>query len=210
MLLRTRALAGLCLIALGILVAVPSAAATTYTVGANPYTATNAISVTDLWDSYELTAAAGSHVTYSVTASGGGCVMALFAKGHSVTAASSYYVLYSQESCVPSYSNTFPVASSDGTDFSVLVITTSLTAVDYTLTVNVQGPAVLDLALVGALVILAAVVIAGVAVLLLRRRKAAKVPPPVYAPPAYPSQPMPPVPPAEPPQQPPSPPGSWP
>lgn len=185
----------------------PDAAATTYTVTANPYSRSDTISIQELWDAYELTAANGARVTYSVTASGGGCVMLLFAKGHGITMSSTYYVAYSQESCVSSYSTTFPVGSNDGTDFTVIIATTSSMDVPYTVNVNVQSPGALDTALI---ILVVVAVIGGPVIvgLLLRRRKAARTPPPMVMPPAYQTPyPMPPgYPPQQPPEQPPTPP----
>lgn len=174
----------LAMVCLGVLVAVlaaPAVSATTYTVDADPYTATNAVSVTDTWDTYELTASAGQSIAYSVSAAGGGCVMLLFIKGHSVTVNSQYYVAYSQANCVSSYSNTFPVASADGTDFSVLITTTNMSPVTYTVNINTTGGGLGSLLYVLLALIVVIVVVAVIVVVLVRRRK----PPTSMAPPPY-------------------------
>ena len=189
----TKTFARLCLVAVGILLILPNAAAKTYSVDASPYTATNTLGALDLWDSYELSAPNGAHVTYSVTTSGSGCVMVLFVEGHSVTMDSTYYVLYSQESCVASYSNSFPVGSNDGTDFTVLVSTTSMSDVTYTVNIGVQPSSLLDIALGLALIVVIAAVVV-VVLVVRRRRKAARAPPPAAGlqpqmpPPGYPPQ----------------------
>lgn len=197
----SRTFARLCLIAVGILLVLPNATATTYAVSGSPYTPTNTLGSLDLWDSYELSAPNGAHVTYSVATSGAGCVMVLFVKGHSVSMSSTYYILYSQENCVASYSNTFPVGSNDGTDFTVLVATTSMSDVTYTVNIGVQPSSILDIAL-GLAVIVVIVAVVVVVLVVRRRRKAAKAPPmgpqPQMPPPGYPPQ--------QPPQQPPLPP----
>ncbi len=204
--LATRFLTAMCVgVLVGVLVA-PVASATTYTVTATQYSATNDVSITDLWDSYELTASVGQSIEYSVSASGGGCVLLLFIRGHSVTINSQYYSAYSQVNCVPSYSNRFPVASSDGTDFSVLIATTSSTSVTYTVNINVVDPG-LGGALLGLFIIFIPIIVIVIVVVLalLRRRKKATPMPPYAAP--WPTQPqtMPP-PPVTPPEQPPQPP----
>ncbi len=191
-----RTLAGFCLIAALVLTVAPDAAAMTFAVDTNPFTASGMLGPFDLWNTYELTAANGDRVAYTVTASGSGCVMVLFVKGHSVTLSSTYYTSYSQENCVSSYSDTFPVGSDDGTSFTVLVTTSQTTDVAYTVRINVQAPTAIDLALMVVVVVLVVGAPVIAAVVLWRRRKA-KTPPPVQAPQPYP--------PGYPPQQPPPP-----
>jgi len=97
------------------------------------------------FDTFELTAQSGQHVKYTMTVtSTGGCAMLLFVKGHNVNPSSQYYVAYSQENCVSSYSNDFPVASSDGTTFSVVVLTQQSQNVDYSVTIQTYSPAIPD------------------------------------------------------------------
>lgn len=207
--LRTHLAAVMCLVLLTDLLVAPTAAATTTTVTSNPFSASGTITAAEIWDSFELTASSGSRVTYTVTASGGGCVMVFFAQGHSVTMSSSYYVSYSQENCVASYTNTFPVSSGEGTDFSLVVSSTMGTDVPYTVNVSVASPGALD-AVLGVLVIAVILVLVPVVLVLLRRRKKVVTVPPPYMPPMTPPPPyappgQTPLPPS--PEQPPSSPG---
>lgn len=183
--LQTRLAALTCLLLLASFLVAPTVSATTTAVTTNPFSASGTLSSMEIWDSFELTAASGSRVTYTVTAASGGCVMVFFAQGHSVTMSSSYYVSYSQESCVSSYTNTFPVASSDGTAFSVVVSSTETVDVPYTININVASPGALD-AILGVLVIVVIVVIVAVVVVVLRRRKKVVSMPPPYIPPMMP------------------------
>jgi len=174
----------------------PTALAVNYTVDANPYSATHTVTSTNLYDTYELTAANGQSVAYSMTVTTtGGCAQLFFVKGHNVGPASQYYIAYSQENCVASYSNSFPVASSDGTQFTVLITTTQSTDVTYNVAVSVTTP-VIPSWVIGLIVVILIVVVIAVIRTVLRRRRRAAMPPPM-APPPYPAPP-------------PSPPGQWP
>lgn len=182
--------------------AAPLASATTYSVTTSTYTATNDISTLDFWDAYEFYANAGQTIQYSISAAGGGCVMLLFVKGQSVSPTSQYYASYSQESCAASYSNNFPVASSDGQAFTILVLTVSSTPVTYTINVNKVTPGIPPILLTLLMIILVPIVVVVFVVVLFmrrRRRKASAValPPPAVAPSGGP--PLPPTPPEQPP-----------
>lgn len=207
---RTHLAALLCLLLLAMLLVAPTAGATTTSVTSNPFSASGTLTTTEIWDSFELSASSGSRVTYTVTAASGGCVMVLFTQGHSVTMSSSYYISYSQENCVSSYTNTFPVGSNDGTDFSVVVSSTASMDVPYTVNISVAPPSELG-AILGVLVIVVIVVIVAVVLVVRRRRKkVVSVPPPyipsMMPPPAYTPPDQTPLP--QPPEQPPWNPGT--
>lgn len=187
--LMGRILAALCLGALVVVFAAPAASAATYIVTANPYTATHSLSVTDSWDSYEITASTGSKISYSVAVTETGCVKLALVQGHGVTLDSQYYIDYSQETCVASYSNTFPVESGEGTDFSVVIMTSMMTGVNYTISISTAAPAGLDpLVVLAVLLPILAVVIVVVVLVARRRKRAVPMAPPPYVP-AWPPQP---------------------
>src|SRR5437867_2023026 len=192
---------GLAVAALVALMFTPAAAATNYTVSSNPYSASVTLRSTELWDTHELNASNGQNVAYSfsVTTSGG-CASLLFVKGHNANLQSQYYTAYStvsgnQLNCVTSYSNSFPVGSSDGTLFTVLITTTQNQDVDYTVSVNITTP-VIPTWLVGLLAFIGIVVVVALvgALIRRRRRKPALMPPmaPPYVGPGAPGAPMPP------------------
>ncbi len=185
-----------------VLTTAPAAMATTYTVSTNPYTATVTLLASEPWDAHELSAANGQNVAYSLSVTtSGGCASLLFVKGHGADLNSQYYVTYSQETCVTSYSNSFPVASADGTQFSVLIATEQSQDINYTVTVNVTTPAIPSWAL-GLLVVVGLVVIGVVIRTLIRRRRKAAAPMPPATPP-YPGTGAPGTPPTGPEQWPP-------
>ena len=110
-----------------------------YQVTSNPYEVENTLLSTELWDSYELVAARGDRVSYSMTvATPTGCAMLLFVKGHNVDGNSQYYVQYSEDRCVTSYANTFRVGPSDGTWFSVVIASDQSQDIDYRLAISIQ------------------------------------------------------------------------
>ncbi len=194
---------------LGVVLA-PSAAATNYTVSTNPFTATHTLSSTDLWDTYELTAQNGQDIAYSVTVlTAGACAKLFFIKGHNANEQSLYYVDYSQTSCVTTYSKSFPVESSDGTQFTVLIETTYSGNVSYVVTVGITTPVVPSWAIGAIVLIVILVVVMVIVALVRRRRKPAMMPPTAPSPyggpttPAYPGAPPPAYPQQQPPQQPP-------
>jgi len=169
------------------------ASATVYSVDSSDYTRTVILSNASIMDNFELTAKSGEHIKYSVSVNTpGGCALLFFSKGHDITMQSQYLVAYSQENCVQSYSNEFPVSSDDGTDFTVTISTSYPDDLDYTVTIKTFAPAIPDW-LVGVLVFIVIIVIVAVigAVVRGRKRKAAQ------------AQMMPPM---QPPQQPPFPP----
>ena len=198
---------GLAIVALVAISTAPAATATNYVVSANPYTARATLLNSETWDTHELVAQNGQNVAYTMTVNTtGACLSLLFVKGHNASLSSQYYVSYSEENCVQTYSKSFPVGSSDGTQFTVLLATSYNGDVDYTVSISVTSPAIPSW-LVGLLVVIAIIaVLAIVGALIRRRRKPAMMPP--MAPPPYvgPGAQMPPqqYPPQQyPPQQPP-------
>src|SRR5437899_12588385 len=100
----------------------------------------------------------------------GGCAMLLFVKGHNANMQSQYAPSYSQETCAARYSNTFPVASSDGTQFTLLLATSQSSNVTYTVTANITTPLIPSWVL-GLLVVIAIVVVLAIVRSLIRRRR---------------------------------------
>ena len=178
---------GLVVIAVGALLFAPTSAATTFTVSANPYSANGTLSPSNPYDAHELTAATGQNVAYTMTVTtSGGCAELFYVKGHNVNPNSQYYQAYSTSGCVASFSKTFPVASADGTAFTVMVASTASTAVAYSVTITVTTPALPTwIVPLLALVIIVVVVVVFVVVVVRRRRKSA-TPPPMAPPPAGP------------------------
>ena len=164
-----------------------TASAGTFTVDSARYTKDDSISAVDPFDAHEVTAQSGQHVKYSVTATSG-CTELYFVKGHSVSPSSQYYVSYSQENCVGSYSNEFPVDSTDGTQFTVLILTTGTASASYTLTVETFTPAVPNWA-IGIIVLVVIIVVIAAIRVAIQRRKAASAPPPLQPPMMPPLQP---------------------
>jgi len=194
-------LVGLAIAAILAVMTAPAAMAVNYNVSANPYTASHVVTTsTNPYDTHELTAGNGQNVAYTMTVTtSGGCAQLFFVKGHNVGPSSQYYIAYSQENCVTSYSNSFPVASNDGTQFTVLIATTQSQDVNYTASITVSTPAIPSWA-IGLLVVIAIVVILAIVRGLLRRRRKPAMMPPISPPPPAPGQyPPPPQPPYGPP-----------
>lgn len=169
-----------------LLISSTSVSATVYNVDSTDYSKSTTLQYTSIMDNYELTAKSGEHVKYSVKAdTPGSCAMLLFSKGHNIGMTSQYLIAYSQENCVQSYSNEFPVGSNDGTDFTVTITTDDTFNVNYTVTIKVFAPMIPDW-LVGFLVFIIIIVVVAVigAVIRGRRRKAAQPPmmPPMQPP----------------------------
>ncbi len=194
----------------------PPAAAVEYTVDANPYSVSHTLPGTELWNVYELTANAGDQISYTMTVtSAGDCAMLLMVRGHNPTGSSQYDTRYSMDTCGPSYANTYPVPSGEGNQWSVVIASTQLNDVTYSLTITVAPAPPINWLLIGGILIVVVVVVVGlIAALMMRRKKrAAAMPPPAapYMGPTQPGYPAPPPsypqPPQQPPQYPPPPPG---
>ena len=194
----------LVIVALAALAAAPHTAAQDYNVSTNPYNQNHTLSSTDLWDAYEFVADNGQSIAYSVTVSTpGGCAQVFFVKGHNANLQSLFYERYSQTSCVASYANTFPVGSSDGREFTLLISSSSSSDVAYTVSLNTTSP-ILPTWVLGLVVfIVIGAVAGGIGALIRKRLRAAAMPPiaPPMGPPPYPQ-----APPMYPPEQPPGPP----
>lgn len=120
-----------------------SAAAEDFTVISTPYRVNHTLVSQSLWNTYELSAGNDQRITYSMTiTTPGACASLYFVKGHNPSARSEYFVTYSQEGCVRSYSNSFPVEAADGTDFAVLILTGYNGDVDYSLVIDLLVPVV--------------------------------------------------------------------
>jgi hypothetical protein len=105
-----------------------------------------------------------------------------------------YLVSYSQDNCVGSYSNSFSVGSSDGTDFTITITTTDDYDMNYTLNIEKMTASIPDwfcpLFVVIILIGIVAIVVISVRN---RKRKAAMqpvqpTPQPPYIPPSLPPQ----------------------
>jgi hypothetical protein len=145
--------------------------ALTYTV-TTPYRVDHTLAADASWNAYELIAQTDEQVTYSITTTtSGACAMTFFIKGHNVNPQSKYFIAYSQENCAQSYTNTFPVGSRDGTDFTVLILTDYTGDVNYTLAIDIASPAFPTwLPGIG---VLAVLVVIGVVIGTVRRRRRA-------------------------------------
>ncbi|MGI0148044.1 MAG: hypothetical protein ACREDF_00740 [Thermoplasmata archaeon] len=121
----------------------PPASATDFAVISTPYQVNHTLASDTRWNTYELTASIGQQVKYSITiTTTGACASLLFIKGHNPGLRSEYFVTYSKESCVQTYSNSFPVEPNDGTTFSVLIETTYTGDVSYFLAIDILAPLV--------------------------------------------------------------------
>jgi len=165
-------------------------AAENFDVGTTTYTKTATVGASDPFDTHELTAQNGQHVKYSMTTTGG-CAELYFVKGHSVSPASQYYITYSQESCVSTYSNDFPVESSDGTTFTVMIYRIASPDASYTLTIETYTPAVPSWVW-GLLIFILVLVVPGIIGMVIRSRRRAKAAQPAMPPPEMPPPPAPP------------------
>ena len=194
---------GMAVLAVALAALAGAAAATNYTVDGATYTKSTTLSQSETWDDYELAAQSGKTISYSVSVTSGGCVMLFFAKGHNLNLESKFLVTYSQENCAPSYSNSFPVGSGDGTQFSIVIASDSNSDVPYKLDITVADT---PFPWVGLVVVVAiiAVFVGIMYAVRSRRRKAMRAP---TAPPPYPgTPPYPWAPPAQPPMPPTQPP----
>jgi len=175
--------------------------AATYTVAASPYTNTTELPPTQSsaqsWDAYEIVAAPGDVISYSVSASAllrpSNCVMLIIGKGHNIDLQTWQPGLgnpggapsYSSYGCVHDYTNRFPVGTGDGREFTVVITTDQEPGypwdVNYTVTIRVD-PGPLVPILVG--VVLSLIVVLVIVVVALQRLRAARTPaaPPARAP----------------------------
>lgn len=202
---------GLLAVALGFFAAVGPTSAQTYTVGSSPYSSTTTLLSSEMFDSHELTAPSGRQVSYSAQVTAGGCILLLFTLGHNVNDQSQYLVAYSQETCVPSFSESYTVPSGGGPLFSIVITTEIAGDVAYKLDITTSTPNPVFGILAGILVLVVfGAIIGGIAYAIRRRKRAA--PPPIPQYPAYAPGPAPgeapypptqPPPPMEPPQYPP-------
>src|SRR5438445_1164291 len=169
---------GLMVVAVSGLLFAPTSDATTFTVSTNPYSANGTLSMSNPYDAHELTASTGQNVAYTMTVTtSGACAELFYVKGHNVNPNSQYYQGYSTSGCVSSFSKTFPVASSDGTAFTVMVASTASTSVAYSVTITVTAPALPAWAIPVLILIVIVVVVVVVLVVLVRRRRKSAAPP---------------------------------
>lgn len=108
------------------------------------YDSVDTLLSTEGWNEYRITADSDKKVDYSVEVQGSGTVMVLFIQGHTVSLSSSYYVVYSKDTPTKSYSNTFPVDSDDGTQFTLAVMTEDDDNVTYHIKIKVYDTPVTD------------------------------------------------------------------
>ncbi len=203
---------GLVLIALA-----PPAAAANLWVTENPFTVDDTLPGSENWNAYQLNASAGDKIAYTMTVTtSGGCAMLLMTRGHNPTGQSQYDTRYSMDTCGLTYTNEYPVPGGQGTQWSVVIASTQLTDVNYTLTITVTPAPPINWLLVGGILIVVLVVIVALvaAVVMRRKKRAAAMPPPAAPPypgatqPGYPAPPPAyPQPPQQPPQYPPPPQG---
>lgn len=193
------------------------AAAEVYTVGKS-YESVDTLLSTDSWNEYRITADSNKKIDYSFEVQGSGTITVYFIKGHSVSYSSDYYVFYSEDSPTKSFSDTFPVGSDDGTQFTIAIMSDESEDVTYSAKIKVYDTPATDY-ICGA-IILFFLLFGGLIIgLIIRRRRKRKgqmgspQPPqqPPYQPQAPPPQPyqQPQAPPPQaqqPPQRPPAPP----
>ena len=109
---------------------------------------------------------------------GSGTFKLLLIKGSTVSLTSQYYVAYSAASNVDHYSNTFQVSSSDGTDFTIMIVTDVNDNITYSISISFSEPSALDAIAGGILFCLiiffpvTTIVVIIAIVLYLKRRKA--------------------------------------
>jgi len=182
---------------IGLVIAVcGSAAAEDFTVASTPYRVNHTLASHALWNTYELNAKDPQRITYTMSiTTPGACASLFFLKGHNPGPSSEYFVTFSEESCVQTYSNSFPVEVVDGTKFSVLIATDYNGDVSYSLVIELLTPAIPTWLL--GIGILAIIGIAPIALYLLwQRAKAPQMPlpsplpsPPGSPPPTLPTAP---------------------
>ena len=164
------------------------AAAQTFEITSTPFQVHQNLAADAGWHAYALTARTEEKVAYSMAVTtADACAILLFVKGHDLGPTGQYFATYSERNCVPRYSNTFPVDAADGTDFTVLIETTSPGDVNYSLEVHILTP-VLSRATAGLLIVLTIAVLPP-SLWVLRGRRAnpkapsAELPPPPPPPP---------------------------
>jgi hypothetical protein len=128
----------------GLLIAVcSSVAADDFTVASTPYRVNHTLASQSLWNAYELNARDTQRITYTMSiTTPGACASLYFLKGHNPGPLSQYFVTFSEQTCVQTYSNSFPVEAADGTEFSVLIETDYIGDVSYSLVIDLLTPAV--------------------------------------------------------------------
>ena len=114
-----------------------------FSVTSTPYQVDHTLAAGAIWNTYELSARDGDRVTYAMTVlTAGACAALLLVQGHHVGPKSEFYISFSEARCVHNYTNSFPVESPDGRNFSVLIGTSYTGDVRYSLTINIVRPLV--------------------------------------------------------------------
>lgn len=127
--------------------------AETFNVGGS-YNSEDTIVSTDMWNEYLVSADSGKEIEYSFDVQGTGRIMVFFVKGHSASLSSDYLILYSQDSPTKSFSKTFSVGSSDGTKFTLLVVSEGDENVTYNAKIKVVDTPITNYIICGAILFL--------------------------------------------------------
>ncbi len=162
------------------------------------YSSVDTLGAYESWNAYKVTAGTDQKIEYSFNVQGVGSIIVLLVVGHSVTMSSDYLVLYSQETPTKSFSDTYPVSSSQGTRYSLVVMSEEYQNITYSVKIKVVDTPVTDYIIGGAIcfsLIFGGVIIA--AVLRYRKKKKRQSQQPYQ----YPQQPQYQPPPAQPPAQ---------
>ena len=136
------------------------------------YTSVDTITPDDIFgNKYTVNAARGQRINYEFTVVGSGTIEVYFMKGGQSVLSAEYYVYYSKDTPVSSFSDVFPVGSDDGTVFDIRVESESSANISYNVNIYVDEPTAGDKAVTTLLIIL---VIMGIIVWIILKRRLRK------------------------------------
>jgi hypothetical protein len=128
------------------------------------------LNYTELWNEYKITANSGKQIEYSFEVKEDGTILVLFVKGHSVNRNSDYLISYSEDNPTRSYSDSYTVDSDDGTQFTLIIMTSEDINVTYTAKIKVVDAPLTDF-ICGAMILLLLISCGGVAGILIRSKR---------------------------------------
>jgi hypothetical protein len=136
------------LLIVSILLITPLATADSFPVN-KKYSSIDTLHDSDAWNVYKITADSDMEIVYSFTVQGPGTIMILLVIGHSVTLNSDYLVTYSQETPTKSFSDTYSVRSSEGSEYSLLVLSDDNHNITYAVNIEVRETPLINYVLCG-------------------------------------------------------------
>ncbi|MBI5001071.1 MAG: hypothetical protein HZB92_06040 [Euryarchaeota archaeon] len=132
------------------------------------YQGIDSISSSRLWNTYTVKATSGKRIQYKFDVLGSGTIKVYFTKSGQSILSTQYYVSYSTDVPVSSYSNSFGVGSEDGDSFDIIVMTDSFDNVTYNASISITEPSIGERALTAGIVI--GVIVIVVVVLFLKHK----------------------------------------